>query len=165
MRTERCEAIPRPSEWYAQEPFDLSLNFSDVDGNKLRYMATPLDETYAAEPGDHYEVGSIPPEEREVRDHLLLAVVLRGQVSSWEFWWSQFFGETKAYKASRNQFKKLDELCHQSREHRAAFCRLSKDSGIVRGLRMELTRIVDRCDKDARHERIERRDGGDRKGY
>lgn len=145
---EDCEAIPRPAKWYAREPFNPSLvAFRDDEGREYRYMSSPLDETYAAEPGDSYRPGTLPPEEREVRDMLLATVVFRRQVSWFDFWWSQFLKPTKSYCVSLEYFQKLHELCARSREHRAAFCRLSKSECIGRNLRRELKRIVDMCDQ------------------
>ncbi len=145
---ENCEAIPRSPEWYAQATFDSSLvAFRDNEGMEHRYMITPLDEIYANEPGDSYRLGTIPPEEREVRDTLLVAVALRQRVSWLDFWWSQFAKPTKAYRASLECFRKLHALCASSREYRAAFCRLSKSDQIDPGLCRELKRIVDICDR------------------
>lgn len=146
-RIEDCEAIPRPPEWYAKEPFDHSITFRDYEGKEHRYMHSPLDEVYAVEPGDFYQAGTIPPEEREVRDTLLATIAFRNRVSWFEFWWSQFITPTKAYRVSLEYFQKLDALCARSREHRAAFCRLSKNERIAPGLRLELKRIVDVRDK------------------
>ena len=151
---DKCEtdhSIPRPPEWYAKEPFDASVvAFWDDEGVAHYFMHSPLDETYAAEPGDMYSPGSIPPEEREVRDTLLVAIIFRKRVSWIDFWWSQFFRPTQAYLVSLENLQKLGELCARSREHRAAFCRLSKCMSLhpaIPGLSMELKRIVDMADK------------------
>lgn len=85
--------IPRPSWEYAQEPFDASRTFT-VEGQPTRHMHTPLDEQYITEPFDMYVVGCVPPEEREVRDHIIVATLMRKQVSAVDFWWSQIFRET-----------------------------------------------------------------------
>lgn len=147
-KIEDCESIPRSPEWYAKEPFDPSIvAFRDNDGREHRYMNSPLDETYADEPGDSYRSGTLPPEEREVRDTFLAAVTFRNRVSWFEFWWSQFFKPTESYRVSLEWFQKLHTLCAKSREHRAAFCRLSKSEKLVFGLRFELRRIVEMCDQ------------------
>lgn len=142
-----CEGIPREPGWYAQEPFDPSLvAFRDDKGTEYRFMHSPLDEIYATEPGDSYGIGTIPPEEREVRDTLLATIAFRGRVSRFEFWWSQFVSPTESYRVSLDYFRKLNVLCERSREHRAAFCRLSSSESISPRLRLELRRIVAMCD-------------------
>jgi hypothetical protein len=141
-------AIPRPSWEYAQEPFDASLTFT-CDGQLTRHMATALDERYVTEPLDSFIVGSIPPEEREVRDHLIAASLLRGRVSTLDFWWSQLARETKSYRASREAFAKLESLCSISREHRAAFIRMGNGESLPQFIRAELLRMVKRADARA----------------
>lgn len=147
-RIEDCAAIPHPTEWYAREPFDPSVvAFNNADGSPQQYMNSPLDEVYAVEPGDSYRAGSIPPEEREVRDTLLVTVAFRNRVSWFDFWWSQFGTPTAAYRTSLDCFQRLSALCAKSRAYRAAFCRLSNGEALVPGLRSELKRIVDLCDQ------------------
>ncbi|MPQ69337.1 hypothetical protein GC387_22285 [Pseudomonas sp. MWU12-2323] len=137
--------IPRPSEEYFEFPFDPSLRVR-VDNRKTPYMATPLDEAYTCEPGQTFAQGSLPPQECEVRDYLLLATLVRARVSTLDFWCSQFFRETESYKASSEAFKKLDDLCRRSMEHRAAFLRLSNGLSIPEPIRLELRKIVSRAD-------------------
>lgn len=141
-------AIPRPSWEYAQEPFDPSLTFMQ-DGQRTRHMDTPLDERYVTEPFDSFAVGSIPPEEREVRDHLIAAALLRRRVSTLEFWWSQFVRQTESYRTSSDAFAKLEALCSSSREHRAAFIRMGNGETLPKFIRAELLRMVARTDARA----------------
>lgn len=141
-------AIPRPSWEYGQEPFDPSLTFM-CDGQRTRHMNTPLDERYVTEPFDHFAVGGIPPEEREVRDHLIVASFLRGRVSTLEFWWSQFVRQTKNYRTSCEAFAKLEAQCSSSREHRAAFIRMGNGETLPKFIRTELLRMVARSDARA----------------
>ena len=146
-RIEDCETLPRSAEWYAQYPFNPALvAFRDAGGKGFSHMYSPLDEVYDAEPGGDILVGAIPPEEREVRDYLVVAVALRERVTFFEFWWSQFVGQTESYKASLEALRKLNDLCARTREHRAAFCRLSNSIVLHKGLRNELKRIVAHCD-------------------
>lgn len=139
-------AIPRPSEEYLEFPFDPSLRVR-VDGQETPYMATPLDEVYTFEPIHAFAQGSLPPQECEVRDHLLLATLLRARVSVLDFWWSQFVRETESYRASSEAFRKLDDLCRRSMEHRASFLRLSNSLSIRMPIREELRKIVARADR------------------
>lgn len=138
--------IPRPPAEYEQEPFDPNLTFV-VDGRTTRHIESPLAENYVSEPFDRFVTRGIPPEEREVRDHILLAHYLRTKVTKREFWWSQFFRETKSYKASREAFRRLEALCAKSPEHRAAFLRMANGEAMSPGLRFELRKIVKRRDK------------------
>lgn len=137
--------IPRSPSEYAQEPFDPNLTFK-VDGRTTRHVGTPLDEEYVTEPVDSFQVGSLPPEEREVRDHLIAAVLLRDRVSALDFLCSQFFGETESYRVSRQAFAKLEALCSRSREHRAAFLRMANGAMLPKHVRAELKRMVERAD-------------------
>lgn len=147
-----CESIPRSPEWYAKEPFDPSIAAFRNNSGKISYfMRSALDETYVEEPGDDYLAGTIPPEEREVRDTLLVTILLRNQVSRFAFWWSQFVRPTGAYLASLESFEKLSALCARSREHRAAFCRLANSEGVTPALRRELKRIIDVCSNEKRN--------------
>jgi hypothetical protein len=116
------------------------------DGQRTRHMDTPLDERYVTEPFDHFAVGSIPPEEREVRDHLIAAALLRRRVSTFEFWWSQFVRQTESYRTSCEAFAKLEALCSRSREHRAAFIRMGNGETLPKFIRAELLRVVARTD-------------------
>lgn len=144
-------SIPRSPEWYREEPFDpRTVAFWDDKGVAHYFMNSPLDEAYAAEPGDMYPPGSLPPEEREVRDTLMVSIVFRRRVSGFAFWWSQFFRPTQAYRASREWFNKLEALCTKSPEYRASLCRLANCESIPPELRMELKRIVDMRDKHAK---------------
>lgn len=138
-------AIPRPSWEYAQEPFDPSLTFMQ-DGQRTRHMDTPLDERYVTEPFDRFAVGSIPPEEREVRDHVIASALMRSRVTTLEFWWSQFVRQTDNYRASLEAFTKLEALCSRSREHRAAFIRMGNGETLPKFIRAELLRMVARTD-------------------
>jgi len=141
------DAIPRKSSWYAQEPFNASLvAFRDNEGHEYRYMTSPLDEIYLTEPLDHFVAGTIPPEEREVRDTLVAAVLMRKQVSRIEFWWSQFFKPTQSYQRSLEYFRHLDSLCGLSPTYRAAFCRLSTSAQMPPFIRADLKRIVAKHD-------------------
>lgn len=144
------ESIPHKPEWYALEPFNPSLvAFRDDSGAEHRYMLSALDEVYANEIGDSYAPGTIPPEEREVSDTLLVTVAFRDRVSTFEFWWSQFVRQTESYRVSLEWFRRLQALCEQSREHRAAFCRLSKSRNVPQALQQELKRIISICDQKA----------------
>ena len=141
-------SIPRSPQWYAREPFDPTVvAFRDNEGKEHRYMHTPLDEIYAAEPRGAAVVGSLPPEEREVRDTLLVTTLFRSRVSWLDILWSQLVRPTKAYQVSLDHFDKLDALCARSREYRAAFCRLSTSNTLAPGLRRELKRIVQISDQ------------------
>lgn len=137
---------PRPSWWYEKEPFDPNLTFV-VDGLATRYMDSPCAEEYIFEPVDHFVSGGLPPEEREVRDHLLVAHLLRNRVTRFEFWWNQFFRETVHYKVCREAFKNLEALCARSPEHRAAFLRIANGDVFPPTIRLELSKIVRRRDK------------------
>lgn len=138
-------AIPRPSWEYAQEPFDPDLTFN-VGGRTTRHMATPLDEEYITEPIDWVRVGAIPPEEREVRDHVIVAVFLRERVSTLDSCLSLIFRETKSYRVSREAFAKLEALCSRSRAHRAAFLRMAGGVTLPEHVRDELSKMVKRTD-------------------
>lgn len=138
--------IPKPTAEYNRYPFDTSYTFT-VDGGIGRYMSSPLDEVYEHEPGDQVAMGSLPPEEFEVRDHLLLACALRSRVSGFEFWWSQFLKPTEAYRKSAAAFERLGALAARSPEHRAAFVRLSRCSAVGKVIQLELTRMVNRADR------------------
>ena len=138
--------IPRPPDEYQEEPFDPDLTF-EVDGITTRHIESPLSENYVSEPIDRFVARGIPPEEREVRDHLLIAHYLRTKVTRPEFWWSQFFKESKRFMASREAFGKLEALCSKSPEHRAAFLRIANGEAMPPGIRSELRRIVLRKDK------------------
>ncbi|MBG6083129.1 hypothetical protein [Rubrivivax gelatinosus] len=145
---EDFETMPRAPSWYAKEPFDPSvIAFRGNDGREWRYMNSPLDERYLAEPLGHFVLGSIPPEEREVRDTLVAAAFARRRVSTFQFWWSQIFGPTESYRVCLVYFRRLNQLCGCSREHRAAFCRLSNSDSTPPFIRRELKRIVDLCDR------------------
>ncbi|WP_244142334.1 hypothetical protein [Burkholderia vietnamiensis] len=109
-------------------------------------MNTPLDERYVTEPFDRFAVGSIPPEEREVRDHVIASALLRRRVTTLEFWWSQFVRQTDNYRASLEAFTKLEALCSRSREHRAAFVRMGNGETLPKFIRAELLRMVARTD-------------------
>ena len=140
---EYSEALPRTQEWYAQEPFNPSLvAFRDNNGVEHRFMFSALDEVYANEIGDSYAPGTIPTEEREVIDTLLVTVAFRDRVSTFECWWSQFVRETESYRMSQEWLRRLQSLCERSREHRAAFCRLSKSKRVPSSLQRELMQIV-----------------------
>ncbi|MYM92631.1 hypothetical protein [Duganella vulcania] len=146
-------SFPQAPSEYAKEPFDPSVvAFKDNDGRTWRYMNTPLDETYLAEPIDHFLVGTIPPEEREIRDTLVAATVMRRQVSIFQFWWSQFFKPTKAYLRSREYFRRLDQLCGRTPEHRAAFCRLATSKRLPPFICADLKRIVTKHDRARLHQ-------------
>jgi hypothetical protein len=140
--------IPRPWPEYAEEPFDPNLTFT-VNGCITRHIATVLDERYIDEPVDSFPVGSIPPEECEVRHHVLVADVLRNQVTSLDLWWSRFFRETERYRMSLEAFSNLEALCSRSREHRAAFLRIANGVVHQKHLRAELRRTVERADARA----------------
>lgn len=145
--TESMNSIPRPSEWYREEPFDsTTIAFRTTDGVALKYINTPLDEEYLVPPGESYKVGTLPPEEREVRDMLLVTLLSRRHISVFNFWWSQFIKPTQSYLMCLENFKTLGELCGSSKEYRAAFCRLSKDPNIAPWLRNELTKIIHKTD-------------------
>lgn len=144
-RSKHIDRIPRPSKAYQEYPFDPSLTIC-VNGRQTRYVNGPLDEVYVCEPGEAVECGGLPPEEREVRDHLLIAVILRKRVTKLHFWWSQFFSHTEPYKASLAAFQKLEALA-SSAEHRAALLRLSNSKDAVPAIiRGELKRMVARTD-------------------
>jgi hypothetical protein len=143
---ETVDAIPRPSWWYQKEPFDPNFTFV-IDGRVTRYMDSPIAEKYNFEPIDRFFAVGLPPEEREVRDHLLLAHTLRNRVTRWAFWWSQFFRETGNYKACRRAFNHLEVLCATSLEHRAAFLRMANGDVFPLGIRLELKKIVTRRDR------------------
>lgn len=138
-------AIPRSPSFYAQEPFDPDLTF-EIDGRTTRHVTNPLDEQYVTEPLDSFQVGSLPPEEREVRDHTIVAALLRDRVSAFDFWWSLIFSETETYRASRVAFARLEALCHRSRAHRAAFLRIASGVTLPKHVRTELRRMVERTD-------------------
>jgi len=148
--------IPRPSAEYEQEPFDPTLTFVE-NGVTTRHIDSALAESYISEPITRFIARGIPPEEREVRDHILLAHALRSKVTKREFWWSQFFRETQRYTASREAFARLEALCAKSPEHRAAFLRMANGDVMPPGLRFELSRIVTRRDKTKSEQ--PRRDG------
>lgn len=137
---------PRPSWWYEKEPFDPNLTFV-VNGLATRYMDSPCDEKYIFEPADRFVPGGLPPEEREVRDHLLVAHLLRTRVTRVEFWWSQIFRETVNFRVSRDAFKNLEALCARSPEHRAAFLRMANGDVVPPPIRLELSKIVRRRDR------------------
>lgn len=105
-------------------------------------MHSPLDETYLVEPVGSFIAGTIPPEEREVRDTLVAAIAMRAQVSFWGLLWSQVFKPTKSYLRSLEYFKRLDQLCGLSAEYRAAFCRLSTSRQLPGFICADLKRIV-----------------------
>jgi hypothetical protein len=128
-------------------PFDPALvAFKDDAGAEYRYINSPLDMVYANEPCDHCLAGTLPPEEMEVRRLLAVTILYRNRVSWFDFWWSQFVKPTKTYSASVEYFRKLEELCAKSREHRAAFCRISNSDQVGPGLRHELKRVIGLCE-------------------
>lgn len=137
---------PRPSWWYEKEPFDPNFTFV-IDGFATRYMDSPCSEKYTFEPVDRFVEAGLPPEDREVRDHLLVAQVLRNRVTRFGFWWSQFFRETVHFRACREAFKNLEALCARSPEHRAAFLRMANGDVFPPPIRLELKKIVRRCDR------------------
>lgn len=96
------------------------------------------------EPVDSFREGSLPPEECEVRDHLVAAAALRNAVSELSFWRSQFFRKTSGYTASEEAFARLEALCWRSREHRAAFLRLANGEVLPQYIRTDLKRMVER---------------------
>lgn len=138
-------AIPKSPSYYAQEPFDPNLTFT-VDGRTTRHVATPLDEKYITEPIHSFQVGSVPPEEREVRDHVIVAALLVEQMTGLDSWWSKFFTETERHRRTRLAFVKLEALCSRSREHRAAFLRISGGRTLPKYIRATLKRMVERYD-------------------
>lgn len=142
-KNEDCESMPCAPSWYAREPFDPSVvAFLDNRGRPWRYMNSPLDETYIAEPVDEYVAGSLPPEEREVRDTLVATMMFRERVSYFDFWWSRFFKPTESYLVYIEYLLRLEQLIGCSAEHRAAFCRLFNGQQIRRAIRVELKRMV-----------------------
>ncbi len=153
MTDDTPESIPRAPEWYQRIPFDPSLvAFRDEQGNEKRYMISALDEHYQEEPGDCIALGAIPPEEREVRDHLTVAILARHQVSGFEFWWSQVIRPTERYRMVLSHFQSLHDLCRRSPEHRAAICRIANSPMTRPILKRELRRIVDMTDASLRIE-------------
>lgn len=137
---------PRPSWWYEQEPFDPNLTFV-INGLETRYIDSPCAEKYVFEPVDRFVSGGLPPAEREVRDHLLVAHLLRRRVTRLEFWWSQFFRETEKFRVCQEAFKNLESLCARSPEHRAAFLRMANGDAFPQTIRLELSKIVRRRDQ------------------
>lgn len=145
--------VPRHADWYRQFPFNSALTFAQEDGTHWRYVVTPTDEQYLVDPTGWIQVGFLPPEEMEVRDYLLALVLLRSRVSKWDMvkalllrWPSQTF---IAHQAA---FRSLFGLCERSREHRAAFLRLSKSQSLPPGIRGQLASIVCHCDLSARRD-------------
>lgn len=138
--------IPKTTAEYHQHPFDPSYTFT-VKGRTGRYMATPLDEVYLHEPGDHVAMGSLPPEEMEVRDHIILASVLSSRLPFIQVLWSHLAKPTAAFRKCDAAFKKLDTLACQSPEHRAAFLRLSRCSKVRKEIQSDLKRMVNRADR------------------
>lgn len=132
---------PRPSWWYEKEPFDPNLTVQ-IDGLVTRYMDSPRSEEYIFEPIDRFVERGLPPEEREVRDYLLVAHLLRTRVTGFEFWWSQLVRETEHYKKCRRAFKNLEALCGKSPEHRAAFLRMANGDVFPPKIRFELKKMV-----------------------
>ena len=117
-----------------------------INGFVTRYMDSPCSEKYSFEPIDRFVAAGLPPEEREVRDHLLVAHVLRNRITTFEFWLSQFFRETANFRTCREAFKVLESLCARSPEHRAAFLRLANGNVLPPPIRLELKKIVRRFD-------------------
>lgn len=139
--------IPRPEAYYRFLPaFDPSLTFADNNRHELRHILNPLDEAYSTELWDHYQNGSLPPEEVEVRDVLLATVYLRSKAQKVGFWRSLFSKPTEAVSAAKNMQKRLESLVNKSPEHRAAFCRLANGEALVPGLRKELRGMIDMAD-------------------
>lgn len=140
--------IPRDPEWYQRMPFDPSLvAFVDDEGNEKRYMNSPMDERYLEEPGDSFTLGTIPPEEIEVRDYLTVAILARRQVSGLEFWWSQFVRPTEHYRQAQRAQQSLHDVCRRSPQHRAAMCRIANSELTAKHLKKELRRIIDMTDE------------------
>jgi hypothetical protein len=110
-------------------------------------MATPLDEVYQNEPGEHYVLGSLPPQECEVRDHIIIATVLHRRVSAVDLWLSKFFRTSETYQKSIDAFQKLEALASRSPEHRAAFLRISLCSNVSDSIKKELKQMVYRADQ------------------
>lgn len=142
--------IPKEPEWYQRSPFDPTLvAFVDDEGHERRYMQTPMDECYLNEPpGDLVEVGTIPPEEFEVRDYLTVAILARRQVSGFEFWWSQFIRPTERYRQAQRAQKSLHDVCRRSPQHRAAICRIANSEMTAKYLKKELRRIIAMIDNN-----------------
>lgn len=138
--------IPKTTADYHQHPFDPSYTFT-VNGLTGRYMATPLDEVYLHEPGDHVTMGSLPPEEMEVRDYITLASVLSSRLPFIQVLWSHLAKPTDAFRKCDEAFKTLDALACQSPEHRAAFLRLSRCKKVRKEIQNELKRMVGRADR------------------
>jgi hypothetical protein len=117
--------IPRESSWYQRHPFDASLTFQSEDGEHWRYLVTPTDERYLVEPRGTVPPGSLPPEEMEVRDHILAMAMLRRQVGFWGMVRGLLLRmPSEDFRAAQRAFARLRQLCLQSREHRAALLRL-----------------------------------------
>lgn len=140
--------IPRPLSEYQKEPFDPDLTFK-INGVTTRHMLTPLDETYVYEPRDRFVIGAIPPEEREVRDHMVVVGILRSRVMGLDVFFSKVFGEigeTPEIRALREATEKLDALASKSREHRAAFLRMAHGKEFSEESRSRIVDIVKRAD-------------------
>lgn len=144
-------AIPRDQSWYQQWPFDATLTFRDAAGDHWRYMVTPTDERYLKEPQGHFVQGSLPPEEVEVRDHLLVVAMLRrrvgilGMVRSLLLRWP-----STEFIAAQRAMVGLRQLCIQSREHRAALLRLGHAQSIPPVMRQQLLILVGDVDASLR---------------
>lgn len=143
--------IPREQAWYRQWPFDSQLTFQDESGEHWRYMVAPTDERYLKEPRGHFVQGSLPPEEVEVRDHLLVVAMLRRRVG--------FFGMVRGlllrwpsaeFVAAQRAMAGIRQLCIQSREHRAALLRLGHAQSIPPVMRQQLLILVGDVDASLR---------------
>ena len=127
------------------------MAFRDTNGKEHRYMQSALDETYESDPVNHYVDGTIPLEEIEVRDALLIAGHRGVQLTTFDVAWSRLVRPTRAYKNYVDIVEKLVALCAQSREHRAAFCRMSKSETFGRVIRHEMRKIIAACDAGEYH--------------
>lgn len=135
--------IPREASWYQRHPFDASLTFQSEDGEHWRYLVTPTDERYLVEPKGAIQPGSLPPEEMEVRDHILAMAVLRRRVGFWGMVRGLLLRvPSEEFMAAQRAFARLRQLCMQSREHRAALLRLGHASTTPPAMAQQLQIMV-----------------------
>lgn len=114
-----------PSEWYRQIPFDPDITFS-VSGQLTRHVNHPLDETYVTDVGFSYVDGSLPPEDREVRDHLINIVLRETTFRGHDTSGDRSVSKSDKKAAFHKAWSDLESLASKAGEYRAAMMRLSR---------------------------------------